>query len=208
MRELRPDVLLLGGLLCNDRLLLALRVLELQAVTLNRRLRLGHLGDDVPVLCRGRVDRLHVLDEVVEARRSKQHRERRVLLARRVRGDEPLRQFLLRPFQARDRHVQLDLVVAEVAADLVQPHVGEVVRLDCCVQVLVDLVDLTKDLLRLRFLRADRPRVACCTDRREKGHQADDEERLKLSYPVSRHQQGLWADDARRLNSARTSSAP
>src|SRR5438874_961452 len=82
-------------------------VVQLPAVLLDCGLEGGDLLDDARVLVRRRVDRLDAVEHVVEARRTEQNRERRIVLRRRVRGDEAGCKRLLRDLQVGAREREL-----------------------------------------------------------------------------------------------------
>ena len=118
LRELRLDVLSLRPPLRDDPFLLRACILQLHSVPLDRDLRRGDVADDLRILFRRRVNRLHAIHEIVDVGRAKQHSERRVLIARRVDGDEPLRKRRLRTLQVLARDAELERVLAQIALDL------------------------------------------------------------------------------------------
>src|SRR5207247_802706 len=112
---------------------------------------------------------------------------------------------VLGDLQVGARELQLLAVLALVALDLLQLHVGEVVGLDGRSETVVDLLDLGEDPLRLRPLRRDGRgrRISRChgTQRGENGRAGQagtasyvrrrkrtpkaEDERLRLSPPAA-----------------------
>ena len=68
-----------------------------------------------------------------------------------------------------------------------ETHVGEVVGLDRCAEVVVDLPNLREHLLGLRLLGGDRSRVGLGRRRRQQQRCYADKERLRLSSPAANH---------------------
>src|SRR5438477_468674 len=114
----------------------------------------------------------------------------------------------MRTISPRMHDSKLLAVLAQIAFDPVQSHVGEVVRLDRAVEVAVDLLNLSEDLLRLRLLRRDGPGIRARRRRDAERRYAADE-RLRLSSPANGHQLGRsGTKGACRRGPVRTSSAP
>ena len=79
-----------------------------------------------------------------------------VLVAGGVHLDEALGEHLPGTRQIPAREPELELVLPQVALDLAELLVREVVRVDRPLEVRVEPLDLSKDALRLRLLRRDR----------------------------------------------------
>jgi len=155
-----PELLLhrsaFRGAFGDDLGLLGMRVLQPGAVFLDGAPELDDLGQHSRVLVGDAVGGVDAVDHVVEARRADDHVDRGTLVPGGVEGDEPGRERLLGPQEARLRDGELVRVVPQVALDLLQPDVREVVRLDRFLDARVELVVLTEHVLRLGLLRADR----------------------------------------------------
>jgi hypothetical protein len=159
-------------------------------------------------LTRSRVDRFDAVEKVLKARRPEQHCERGVVLARRVRGDEPGRERLLRATEVGTRDDELVPVLALVVLDLREPDVREVVRLDGRAELCVDLLDLPQNLPRLRLLRRDRAGIGGRARGTQEGNGDGREACLRLSSSGGGHL-GLGARlGATRRGRAVTSGAP
>src|SRR5207248_10505783 len=113
-------------------------------MTLDRRLERRNLLDDARILLGGRIDRLDPVQQILEARRAEEHRERRVVLGRGVRGHEPGGERVLRNLEVRLRELELPPILSLIGLDLVETYMGEVVCLDGGAQAVVDLLDLVE----------------------------------------------------------------
>ena len=176
---------LLCSLLRDDAALLGVRPLQLGPMTLDRRLERRNLLDDARILLGGRIDRLDPVQQILEARRAEEHRERRVVLGRGVRGHEPGGERVLRNLEVRLRELELPPILSLIGLDLVEADIGEVVGLDGGAQAVVDLLDLGEHPLSLRPLRGDRARVCVGHRRRKQQPGYAEDECLGLSSPAA-----------------------
>jgi len=95
-------------------------------------------------------------DQLVDRARTEQYLEPAVLVAGGVHLDEALGEHLPGTRQIPARQPELELVLPQVALDLAELLVREVVRVNRPLEVGVEPLDLSKDALRLRLLRRDR----------------------------------------------------
>ena len=144
-----------------------------------------------------------LVEQILEARRAEEHRQGRVVRRRgRVGRHEPCGERVLRELEVRAGERQLPPVLLEVAFDLLQLDVGEVVRLDRRTEAAIDLIDLRENLLRLGLLRLDaRVRRSGC--RRNHCYGNGDEERLRLSSPPAGQSRGSVRSTAHRRGPVR-----
>ena len=137
----------------------------------HRFLEADHLVHHGDVLRRHRLHGLDAVDEIVDALRAENHRERRLVVARRVDRDEPLHQRLLRLTEVRARDVQRNLVDLQVVLDLAQLPRRRLVRFRARWRLASSCGICASDLLRLRLLRADRGVAGCRAGRDDKPQQ-------------------------------------
>jgi hypothetical protein len=175
LTELALDGLPRGRTLGDDAFLLGMRMLELALPPL-------HLGAEVPdlpeherVLGGDAVGGIHAAEQVVEARRAQEHRERRVLAVGGVELDEASGELLLRMAEASLGHRQAVGVRRQIVLDVRELDVRKVVGLHGALEARIELLNLAEHALRLRLLRRDR-RVGKCRNgrRREDRCRRDD----------------------------------
>ena len=184
LRELAFDLRLLGGEACDEAALLGMLVGELALLFAHELAERDHLGEHLGVLVGDAVDGVEIAEEVVEAPRTEQHVERRVLVVGRVERDEPGGQALLSMLEVAARDREIVAVHLLVVLDLAEPVPRPVVRLDLQPELLVDLVDLGEHGLGLRLLRADRRVGGRRAYDQQSGREAD-EQQWRLSRPGS-----------------------
>ena len=129
-----------------------------ERVLANRHLVLepDDLLHDGDVLRRDRLHRLDAVDEIVDTRRAEKDGERRLVVAPRVDGHEPLRERLLRDDEIRACDVQPDAIDLEVVLDAGELERRRLVRRSRTLEARVQLLDLRLHLPGFGLLGADR----------------------------------------------------
>ena len=144
-----------GGALRDDLRLCGVVVLQPALALLHLAAQVRDLAEDERILLVDAVDRVDPGEHLVEARGAEQDGQRRVLVRGRVELDEPGRELALRGLQAALGDDQVVRVGRQVVLDVLELHVGEVVRLDRALQAGVELLDLPEDGLGFGLLRRD-----------------------------------------------------
>ena len=114
-----------------------------------------HLAEHATVLRRHALDRVEAVEQVVDRLGGQHDLERALLVPADVERDEPLGQVRLTVLEALLRDLQVSGVGLELAPDLVELDVREVVGLDRVRQLRVDLLDLGEDARGLGPFGAD-----------------------------------------------------
>ncbi len=150
--ELALDRRLLGRTLGDEPRLLDVRRLEARSALLDGPPVGLHLRQDLGALVRDAVHRVDPRDQLVDRARAEQYLEPVVLARPRcTSGRARSESICLRTRQILAREPELELVLPQVALDLAELLVGEVVRVDRPLEVRVEPLDLSEDALRLRL---------------------------------------------------------
>ena len=149
----------------------------------------NHLVDQCRVLLRDRVDGLDPGDEVVEAVGAEEHRERGLLVLRRVDRDDPLRERKLRLREIAARYAECLAVDVELVLDAPQLLGRRLVTAVRPLRRRVELLELHEDGARLGPFRADPIRVCSRRRRPDKAHQEQPEKQRRDGCLPSRHAQ-------------------
>ena len=183
LAELRLDVRLLRPALRDQPLLLDTRLPELCALALDELLERAHLADHLRVLRRDPVRRVEAVQDLVQTLGAEDDVQRGVVAVPRVERDEPCRERQLSVLQVGLGDLQLVPVLLLLELDLAEAPVGAVEGLDRALQLAVDRVDLSEDLLCLRLLRCDGAGIGgrCASDQESRCKRNDDAARL--SFP-------------------------
>src|SRR5581483_1679293 len=154
------DLLLRRRTLGDDLLLASLRALQERGADDDVVLELLDLPDDLCVLRGDAVRGLDSVEELGQAVRAEENRERRVVLLLGVEGTQPQPQAALRDRQVALRDLQVARVQRAFGLDPGEVVSRAVVGLDRALELGVEGLDLAEDPLSLGALRRDRGRLA------------------------------------------------
>src|SRR5512133_1197885 len=115
----------------------------------------GHVADDGAPLIVDTVDRVDPSQQIVETRRTEQHLDRSVRIARRVNAQRLPRERGLRALEIDACNAELPPRALQIVSDVRELHVREVPTLDGSRELGLDTADLGDDALRLCLLGSD-----------------------------------------------------
>ena len=153
--QLALDRCFLGSLIGDDTRLLGLRLLQLSFAGLDLGPERACFAGDARVLVGYAIDRVHAVQQVVQARRTEKDLEGGLVIGG-VERDQTLLEEALRPLVVRACYLEAPLVHFLLRLDRIQLDLRGVVGLHDLLQIGVDRLDLGENLPCLRALRPHR----------------------------------------------------
>src|SRR3954469_8258091 len=147
--------MLLCKTLRDDLLLLRLGAMQTRGLACDVRAEYRHVPYDGAALVVDAVDRVDACQQVVETRRTEQHLDRAVRIARRVHAQRLTCERLLRALEIDASDAELPARPIEIVRDVREFHVREVPAFDSTRKLDFNAADLGDDALRLCLLGSD-----------------------------------------------------